>query len=512
MSATAREFPGAEGAGGGGALSPLQAAAVTTALLALVSVLYAEVFAEMAVTWWRSETYAHGWLVAPIAAWLMWRKREAVLAVPPAPSPWALAMLATMGFSWLLGEIAGVTVVRQYAVMAMVPGLVWLVFGTRVLRLLAFPLAFLLLAVPVGEFLIPPMMSFTAEFTIALLRLTGLPVYREGLFFYLPSGSWEVAEACSGIRYLIASFTLGCLYAYLAYRQLWRRLSFVAASLALPVLANGLRAYGIVLIGHFSGMRYAVGFDHLIYGWVFFGLVMALLFWVGRLWRESPQYSAASTTAQVAEGPRMGWATVVGAGAFTLLVWPMWALALVDGPVVASVSRWQPPVSLAGWQRETGPPLWQPGVTGATELFAQAMTGPRRRGGVAAAVFAGQYEGAELIAWENRVRGGGDWREIGRGTVDLGVGDQRLEAVKLRLRGRQEDLVVIYWYRVAGVNTTSRLTAKALAAWQRLWDRPDIGVLFAAFEAVPADVSARGVEPLALALNAALPDAAQESE
>ena len=95
-----------------------------------------------------------------------------------------------------------------------------------------------------------------------------------------------MVEACSGLRYLIASLTLGFLYAYLTYRSLARRAIFVAVSVIVPIVANWLRAYMIVMIGHLSGMQYAVGVDHLIYGWLFFGVVMLILFWIGSIWRE----------------------------------------------------------------------------------------------------------------------------------------------------------------------------------------------------------------------------------
>ena len=101
-----------------------------------------------------------------------------------------------------------------------------------------------------------------------------------------------MVEACSGLRYLIASFTLGTLYAYLTYRSLARRLVFIALSLIVPIVANGIRAYLIVMTGHLSDMQLAVGVDHLIYGWVFFGFVMLLLFWIGSFWREDDKANA----------------------------------------------------------------------------------------------------------------------------------------------------------------------------------------------------------------------------
>ena len=129
-------------------------------------------------------------------------------------------------------------------------------------------------------------MNWTADFTVAAIKASGVPVYREGNNLLIPSGRWSIVEACSGIRYLIASLMVGSLYAYLSYRSPVRRVLFIAASFIVPIIANWLRAYMIVMLGHLSNNTIAVGVDHLIYGWVFFGIVMALLFWVGSRWRE----------------------------------------------------------------------------------------------------------------------------------------------------------------------------------------------------------------------------------
>src|SRR4029453_12636412 len=98
-----------------------------------------------------------------------------------------------------------------------------MLLGMEVARAITFPLAFLLFMVPFGEFLLPPLMEGTASVTIAALRLTGVPVYREGLQFVIPSGKWSVVEACSGVRYLIASMVVGVLFASLNSRSLRRR-------------------------------------------------------------------------------------------------------------------------------------------------------------------------------------------------------------------------------------------------------------------------------------------------
>src|SRR4029079_4205078 len=129
------------------------------------------------------------------------------------------------------------------------------------------------------------MMDWTADFTVTALRLSGIPVFRVGTFFTIPSGQWSVVEGCSGLRYLIASITVGALFAYLSYQKPWKRILFVVLSVIVPIIANGMRAYMIVMIAHLSDMKLALGIDHLIYGWLFFGIVMLLLFWSGSFGR-----------------------------------------------------------------------------------------------------------------------------------------------------------------------------------------------------------------------------------
>ncbi len=259
--------------------------ALVIALLAIVA-LYWPTVASMASIWWHYETYAHGMLVVPIILYMVWTRRHEVAVLEPCVAPIAVGLLLLLSLGWLAADAAEVTVVQHFAVAVMIQVAVYALLGGPVTWAIAFPLAYLLFAVPVGEALIPPLQQVTAWFTVEGLRLTGIPVLWEGLYITIPTGNFEVAEACSGLRYLIASVALGFLYAYLTYRSVWRRLAFIALSVVMPIVANGVRAYGIVMIAHLSDMKYATGVDHLIYGWLFFGLVVLLMFWIGSFWRE----------------------------------------------------------------------------------------------------------------------------------------------------------------------------------------------------------------------------------
>lgn len=236
--------------------------------------------------WQDSDTFSHGFLVVPLAIYLIWRQRDQITRLMPVPNYWGLPIFALLGIVWLIGHLASVMVIQQLALVAMLQLLVFTIAGWPVTRVLLFPLAFLIFAVPLGEELVRPLQDYTAFFTVKALQLTGIPVYRDGWVIVVPSGVWEVAEACAGVRYVIPSVILGCLFSYLVYTSLGQRLAFIAICFFGAIIANGMRAYGIVMLAHLTDNRLAVGVDHLIAGWIFFALVMLFLFWIGLRWRD----------------------------------------------------------------------------------------------------------------------------------------------------------------------------------------------------------------------------------
>lgn len=324
-------------------------------LLAAVLLLYRDTALAMVEIWNRSETFAHAFVVPPISLWLIWRQRAVLANLSPSPSAWFLAPLAGMSLLWLLGDLAAVNSATQLAFTAMLVLVVPAALGWPVARAIAFPLGFLFFAVPIGEFMTPKLMEWTADFTVAAVRASGIPVFREGQNFVIPSGSWSVVEACSGIRYLMASAMVGTLFAYLNYRSLTRRWIFVGVSIILPLIANWLRAYIIVMLGHFSGNKIATGADHLVYGWVFFGIIMLMMFMIGARWSEpdpeppmAVEASAFTVSARGAPAWLYSWFAIL----LVLLV-PHLALKSIlssEGPAEFSLSA--PVLGNASWQGE----------------------------------------------------------------------------------------------------------------------------------------------------------------
>ncbi|HFD11984.1 MAG TPA: exosortase A [Crenotrichaceae bacterium] len=255
----------------------------------LLSIIYWQTLFSMVSTWWHIGTYTHGFVIFPVSLWIIWLLKDSIIRSAPEPTPKAIIALFILSLIWLIANLGGLIGIQQFAFISLILLFTWTLLGKEICKKLMFPLFFLYLAVPFGDFLLQPMMNFTADFTVVLLRLTGLPVYRNGLFFMLPTGQWSVAEACSGVRYLIASITVGVLFAYFCYSSLYKRLIFTAVSIFTPIIANSLRAYLIVLIGHFSNMKLATGVDHFVYGWLFFGIVITIMMWVGSLFQDQYQ-------------------------------------------------------------------------------------------------------------------------------------------------------------------------------------------------------------------------------
>ena len=457
-------------------------------LLGLLLLVYAGVVAETVDTWWRSETFAHAFLIAPISVFLMWRKREELARMTPLPDGRGLILLGLLGLVWLAGWAARVLVVQQYAVVGMIAALAWTLFGPRVTRALAFPLGYLFLAVPFGEVLLPTLVHYTADFTVWALQVTGIPVYREGNFLSLPSGNWSVVEACSGLRYLIASFTLGLLYAYLTYRSLARRLLFVAASIAVPIVANWLRAYMIVMIGHLSDMRLAVGVDHILYGWVFFGVVMLLLFWVGSFWREDGLAVPAPARLEPAGTPPRAPARIGLVTGLVLLLGPAYAQVLDWRDAAADYVALPVPVPAEPWQLtdEMLSP-WQPRFLHPRTALHQTYRHPGSQGAapreVALHVFhyQGQQQGAELINSQNVLVSSTDhtWGLVAEAERATQIGGEGRTVIEAEIRSPGDRLLVWYWYRVGGEETVSRYRAKWLEAKARLLGRGDASALVA---------------------------------
>ena len=457
-------------------------------------VLFRSTAAGMVHTWYNFETYTHGFLILPISLWLVWHKRAYLAGLTPQPSPAFLLPVLGGLFVWALARLSGVMVVEQLAFVAIVIGALTAVIGWQVARFLAFPLLFLFFAVPMGEDLVPPMMEFTATFTVEALKLSGIPVYRDGLWFSLPSGNWSVVEACSGVRYLIASVTLGVMYAYVTYHTLWKRLLFIAMSAVVPILANGMRAYIIVMIGHLSDMEYATGVDHLIYGWVFFGIVMFILFWMGSFWQEEPVppeiVPPPRAMSREAVGLRVMLVAVVALGAALATVW---ITGRAESTEVGTFTELAAPAGADGWVRSTEPVSWRAAHLPTPHKIEAGYSRGDAAVQLYVILFPRQRQGSEAINRKNKIADDLQrFNDLGSAMVSLGDegGTVNRARVVVSKDGVLHEHLVWQWYRVAGRSLTNRYEGKAWEALARLWP----GRADGAWVAVTTPLGGEGIE------------------
>lgn len=457
--------------------------------------LYRDVALGMTGIWYRSETFTHCFLIPVIAVWLIWRQRQALAGMLPAPSPTAFVAVAVAGFAWLLGALGAVNALEHFALVGLLVLGVPTIFGYRITSAIAFPLAFLFFAVPFGEFVMPQMMEWTASFTILALRASGVPVFRDGLQFVIPSGTWSVVEACSGVRYLIASFTVGTLFAYLNYRSATRRLMFMLVSLLVPVIANWLRAYLIVMLGHLSGNRLAVGVDHLIYGWVFFGVVIMIMFAIGARWSDveitpSPPASSPPADTSGRRGfilPPLAVAVILVA----IVTVPLLAEARIvalEGVFPVKLAK---PAAPAGWRMTLErPSSLRPSFEGPADELHVSFARGEENVGLYVGYFRNQGPGRKLISSASVLVASDNshWAQSAVGSREVPFGDAAVGVVVSELRGGalQAAAVERRWlawqvYWVDGQWTASPAVAKILTVRSRLLGRRDDSAVVVAY-------------------------------
>jgi exosortase A len=236
--------------------------------------------------WIISDIFNHCLFVLPGVLYLIYLKRAELNAADVMPNYVVLVLCMGSLALYAIGLAGDVQLFMHVATFTFLPLSIWAFIGNRLAYKILFPLVFILFCIPIGEELIPALQEVTADLAMVMLGWSGIPVYRSGLYIEIPQGQFLVAEACSGISFFIASIVIGSLYAYLNMQSAKRRIIFMGISILFPIIANAIRVFGIILTGYLTDMEHAVGADHLIYGWVFFSLVIVCLLGIGELIRE----------------------------------------------------------------------------------------------------------------------------------------------------------------------------------------------------------------------------------
>lgn len=455
----------------------MERSAVKNTIIMLLLVLtawaytYYDALVHMVTVWSHSETYKHCFFIPFIVGYLVHQKRHFIHSHQAKPVWWLLAplVLVQIGFT-LVTELQINLFMHISAYIALVIS-VWAVLGHKVTRVIAFPLLYLAFCVPVGEELVPLLQEITADIGVTLLQVFGIPVFREGLYLHVPNGTFLVAEACAGIRFLIGTFAIGVLLAYLNYQKLSKRLIFSSICLVVPVIANGIRAFGIMVIGYLSDMKYATGADHLVYGWVFFAIVTVLILWLGTFYndpepRPEDVGSNVATPAQhTATHTSTPWMHIVSLLVGLLL--PVMALnAVLKATSDASVR--QPFVNMnqlfskvqqspTGWSAPTTDKIWTGKLNGIESrlIYVNEST-----------------YGKELVSSRHRVFDDERWSQKSLKRITIN-GIPVFSAKVVNVRGASKNLIA--WYQIEGLQSYSAWQVKVTQLLNKLTNKSSDG-------------------------------------
>jgi exosortase len=253
------------------------------AILAVLSLwLYGPTLAHLVVQWWHDPNFSHGFFVPLFSALVIWQGRERLVQLPLQPSWSGLGIMLLALLILVTGQMGAEIFLARISILVLLAGLIVLFLGWNFLSALAFPLAFLVLMIPIPAIVFNkitfPLQLLASRVAAGILPVLGVPVLREGNVIVLPSMPLEVADACSGIRSLLSLGTLAIIYGYLMDRRVIVRVVLAVASVPIAVAANSLRIVGTGLLVQYWDPEKAEGFFHAGWGWIIFVISLTALY------------------------------------------------------------------------------------------------------------------------------------------------------------------------------------------------------------------------------------------
>jgi exosortase A len=413
-------------------------------VIALIVVLHPTAF-SMAKTWATSSAYIHGFAVAPITFWMISAKARCRLAggsVIP-----GMVIMIGAAILWLMGRAATVSLIEQISFVSLLIGAVGVVFGARALRDWAFPLAFLYFMVPFGEVLIPHLQTITAQMTIALLSLAGANVSLDGNLIYTPAGIFEVAEACAGLRFLIAAVMIAAVFSYLNFQSWAKRITFLLFAASVAIIANGVRVFLIILAATLTQNKLAIGPDHVLVGWLFYALVFFVLISVGVKYTDNTAERDSTGHKSELQSNRIYIRTIPAL--IILLLTAGYGFFVVDRPVVRAAPASLTLLNAPGWRILPPPGNWRASLPDADRTVAATYTTRDSTVYLAIGYFTHDRREAEIATYSNRAWDGEYWRKTGAANEVVYLFGESKDAGVSMLSGperRRLAVVTAYWF------------------------------------------------------------------
>ena len=261
--------------------------AVFSLVAACIGLLYFPVLRSLVDDWINMPDFSHGFLIPAVSLYLVWERRNDLARIVPSGNWSGLALVVLGAVMLLLGTLATEFFTMRFSLIIVFGGAILLLLGWDFLKVLMFPLAYLIFMIPIPSIFMQkitfPMQLFASKVAAGFMYMIGIPVLREGNIIVLANTTLEVAEACSGIRSLISLLALSVFYAYISQKQTWKRLVLVLSTFPIAIIANAARVSGTGVLAHFYGDGVAQGFFHGFSGWILFIVAFICLFAVGAL-------------------------------------------------------------------------------------------------------------------------------------------------------------------------------------------------------------------------------------
>jgi exosortase len=252
------------------------------AIAALCLWLYGPTLVHLVGQWWHSPDFSHGFFVPLFSGFVIWQERDRLTGIPLLPS-WSGVALIVFGLCvFIVGQLGAELFLARSSMLIVLAGLIVLFLGWSYFRALLFPLAFLVLMVPIPTIVFNqitfPLQLLDSHMAAVILPWLGVPVFREGNVINLPAMPLDVAEACSGIRSLMSLTTLAIIYGYLMDRRIVVRVLLTVASIPIAVAANSLRIIGTGLLVQYWDPDKAEGYFHASWGLFIFVIALVMLY------------------------------------------------------------------------------------------------------------------------------------------------------------------------------------------------------------------------------------------
>lgn len=436
--------------------------------------------------WVESSRYSHGYLVAAICCYMVYKLRPQLDALEISPS-----IIGFLGFSallliWGIAHLGSIQAIHQIVLPALLWSACLAVVGWQAAWKLAFPLCYLYLAVPIwesGNFVLQFLTVHAVSFALAI---ADIPAFISGNFVSIPAGQFEIASGCSGLHYVIISFAIALLYGWLYLRSKVRSVVLVSAVIFVALLTNWVRVFIVVVAGHITDMQhFLVTEDHYYFGWALYGVAMLPVLWLARRmeWAE-----AATEAGESARSPGRRAAAVTSSRALAAFASLIALLVLASAVIYAKIPETggldatiSLPGDRGGWvaQEVVGEPDWQPYFAG---VAAEARVEYRRDANpisLYANVYLAQSQGNELIGYENRIEGAnGKWRlsdDIIKDVSRNEGGSTSFREIRMIARDGTERLAYLR-YVVGGRFFVNDLKAKLYYGYAVLTGRPDASI------------------------------------